>query len=150
MPLQVINGPIIEEGEALSDAVDVSKGELVRLTMPAAWTSAALTFQISSDGEGFNDLYNYDGGETQIVVAPGAGIIFPRDFLRGIGFIKFRSGTSNQPVPQPERREFSVAVDVGGTYVVDQPDPPAATKTTKARKTKKKKKRKQPTKLYYR
>jgi len=43
MPLQVINGPFIARGEALSGAVDCSAGELVRLTMPGNWTPAVLT-----------------------------------------------------------------------------------------------------------
>ncbi|WP_256434713.1 hypothetical protein [Bradyrhizobium sp. 6(2017)] len=34
MPLQVIDGPTIAEGEALSDGVDCSAGEIVRITVP--------------------------------------------------------------------------------------------------------------------
>src|SRR5262245_22705658 len=120
MPLTVINGPVIDAGEALSDVVDVSAGLLVRMTMPAGWSEALLSFQISSDGEFFNDLYNYEGREMTLVVKPGAGIIFPRDFFTGVEFLRFRSGTSEQEVPQPERREFSVAISKGSSPL-DQP-----------------------------
>jgi hypothetical protein len=110
MPLTVINGPTIAAGETLSDAIDISAGAMVRLTMPAAWTDASLTFQISSDGLFFNNLYNYQGEEVEIPVHPGTGIIFPRDFLVGVAFLRFRSGNVGREVPQPEQREFSVAV----------------------------------------
>lgn len=110
MPLTLIMGPVIEAGESLSDAIDISGGSLVRLTMPTNWTYANLTFQISTDGQFFNDLYLHTGEEVKCVCTPGAGIVFPRDLLAGIGFIKFRSGTTQAPRVQPERCEFSVAV----------------------------------------
>jgi hypothetical protein len=57
MALQVLNGPVIEAGESLSDALDCTSGSIIRLTMPAQWSpQAVLTFSISSDGNGFNDL----------------------------------------------------------------------------------------------
>ena len=110
MALVVIHGPTIAAGESLSDAVNVSDGTLVRLTMPAEWTDADLTFQISTDGVEYNDMYDHHGAEVTCVCTPGVGIIFPRDFLAGIGFIKFRSGHADHPRPQPEQRLFAVAV----------------------------------------
>jgi hypothetical protein len=111
MPLQVINGPIIEAGESLSNGIEVG-GDLVRITMPATWKPEAnLTFQISSDGEFFNDLFSLDGDEVMIPVVPGSGVVIPRDMLRGVGFIKFRSGRAEQGQPQEAQREFSVAVE---------------------------------------
>jgi hypothetical protein len=138
MTLRVITGPVIEQGEALSDPIDVSGGALVRLTMPAEWLSAPLTFQISSDGEGYNDMYDFQGEEVAIPVQPGVGIVIPRDALAGVGFIRFRSGTSSQEVAQPERREFSVAL------LVEAASPVTAkvTKTTKQKSKPKKKKKK--------
>ena len=54
MTLSVINGPIIAAGEAVSEAIDCSGGDLVRITMPAGWTRAPnLTVLVSTDGEGF-------------------------------------------------------------------------------------------------
>jgi hypothetical protein len=114
MTLQVLNGPFIQAGESLSDAVDCSAGELVRLTMPGAWSAAApLTFQISTDGEFYNDLFKLDGHEVTLpVVVPGAAVIVPVDVGRAIAFIKFRSGTRGAPVVQEMLREFAVAIDV--------------------------------------
>jgi hypothetical protein len=114
MSLQVLNGPFIQAGESLSDAVDCSAGELVRLTMPGAWSDAApLTFQISTDGVFYNDLFTLDGHELTLpVVVPGAAVLVSHDVGRAIAFIKFRSGTRAAPVPQQELREFAVAIDV--------------------------------------
>jgi len=113
MPLQVHDGPVIEAGESLSDVVEVN-GSLARLTMPAAWTSAQLTFQVSSDGETFNDLCDFHGDEIAINVREGAAVIVPEDIARGFTSLKLRSGTSDYPINQAERREFSVAVLTGG------------------------------------
>src|SRR4249919_2002135 len=102
MTLQILNGPIIAAGESLSDSIDCSAGELVRLTMPGAWTGTApLTFQISTDGVFYNDLFTLDGHEITLpVVVPGAAVIVPTDVGRAIAFIKFRSGTRAAPVVQ--------------------------------------------------
>jgi hypothetical protein len=61
MPLQVINGPVIAAGESLSEGVDLAGGQLVRITAPADWDGSNLSFQISSDGNGYNDLYTARG-----------------------------------------------------------------------------------------
>jgi hypothetical protein len=114
MTLQVLNGPFIQAGESLSDAVDCSPGELVRLTMPGAWSEAApLTFQISTDGVFYNDLFTLDGYEVTLpAVVPGAAVLVSHDVGRAIAFIKFRSGTRAAPMPQQDLREFAVAIDV--------------------------------------
>jgi hypothetical protein len=133
--LEVLNGPTIEKGESLSDAVDCSEGELVRITMPAEWTEAQLTFQFSSDGVFFNELYQLDGfAVTLPVVVPGAGVIVPHDIARAINFIKFRSGTEGNPVKQDETRNFAVTIRIEELEIVDAPaDPPAAAKRKKRR-----------------
>ena len=61
MGLTVINGPFIQAGESLSDGVDCSGGDAVRITMPGAWSGGNLTFQISTDGALYNDLFTARG-----------------------------------------------------------------------------------------
>jgi len=101
MTLEVVNGPTIAEGESLSNAIDVSAGQMVRITMPGEWTNAPLTFQFSTDGVFFNEMYGIDGYAVTIpIVVPGAGVIIPGDIGRAINHIKFRSGTEGDPVPQ--------------------------------------------------
>jgi hypothetical protein len=111
MTIKIIIGPFIQAGDSLSDAVECSTGQPVRLTMPGAWDEAPLTFQVSTDNKMFNDLYDHKGGEIEFVVVPGAGIIVPPDWLRSAQFIKFRSGASQGPVLQSELREFAIAVE---------------------------------------
>jgi len=112
--LQIITGPVIEAGESLSDAIDCGNGEMVRITMPADWSGGVLTFAISTDGEGFNDVYSFDGDEVAINVVRGSAVFVPQAMGRAVKFIKFRSGTSKNPQPQEQRREFAVAVEQGG------------------------------------
>ena len=50
MAIQVLNGPTIAAGDSLSDGLDCSGGKIVKITMPADWTFADITFQTSSDG----------------------------------------------------------------------------------------------------
>jgi hypothetical protein len=114
MSLQVLNGPIITAGESLSSAIDCSGGEVVRITMPPAWTEAMLTFQISTDGTFFNDVFDPDGFEKKVFVVPGAAVIMPSDYSRAITFIKFRSGTRTAPVEQEFDRAFAIAIEVKG------------------------------------
>jgi hypothetical protein len=109
--LLVLNGPTIAAGESLSDAVDCSAGLPVRITMPADWTAAGLSFQLSSDGMFFNDCFDHTGHEIVMVVMPGTAVPIPEIWGRLMGFIKFRSGGRDNPVPQETDRAFSIAID---------------------------------------
>jgi hypothetical protein len=111
MALNWINGPIIQAGESLSEGVDVSGGTLLRITMPKEWTDADLSFQVSTDGDAYNDLYTYQEGEVCIPVTAGSAILLPTNLMRGIGWIKFRSGRASNPKPQPEQRNFAITVE---------------------------------------
>jgi hypothetical protein len=62
--LAVVSGCVIPAGQSLSNAVDCSSSaRIIRINMPPEWDGAALTFQLSTDGNVFRDLYN--------VVPPG-------------------------------------------------------------------------------
>jgi hypothetical protein len=113
MTLVVVNGPVIEAGASLSNGVDCTAGKIVRITTPADWDSANLTFMISSDGAGFNDLYTADGTEVTIVVkGDNSAILVDEKWTHAVGWLKVRSGTSKYPVAQKERREFAIALEV--------------------------------------
>ena len=115
MAVQLVIGPFIQPGESLSDVADCRAGQPVRLTMPAKWDGdAPLTFQVSTDGKMFNDLYNHLGEEISVVVVPGGvGVIIPPDYLRSVAYIKFRSGMHDAPRSQSMLREFAIAIDTG-------------------------------------
>jgi hypothetical protein len=132
--LKVLDGPFIEAGESLSSAIDCSGGQLVRITMPMDWTQAPLTFEFSTDGTAFNDMFDLKGYAVTIdVVVPGSGVIIPSDVGRAIAWIKFRSGTRGNPVEQAEGRLFAVAIETAD-------EAPAATRSTPKRIAKKAKK----------
>jgi hypothetical protein len=77
--------------------------------MPAAWTAATLTFQVSYDGTTFVDLYDDTGTEIQWQAAASRFIVpsAPSQFF-GIQALKVRSGTTGTPVNQGADRAIQV------------------------------------------
>jgi len=113
MALVVFNGPTIAAGQSLSFGLDCTSGRLVRITMPAAWAGANLSFQISTDGTFYNDLFSIDGTEIIIPVVAGTAVVVAQlgAALEAIQFLKLRSGSRSYPVVQPAQRDFAVAVE---------------------------------------
>ena len=107
--LKVLNGPNIAAGNNLSDGLDCSEGAIVRITMPPSWVGDKITFQTSSDGVFYNDVFMPDGTELKFSVIAGTAILGMR---LTTGFVKIRSGTRESPVVQPDARSFSIALDV--------------------------------------
>jgi hypothetical protein len=133
--LKVLDGPFIEAGDSLSSAIDCSGGQLVRITMPADWTEAPLTFEFSTDGTSFNDMFDLKGYAVTIdVVVPGSGVIIPSDVGRAIAWIKFRSGTRGNPVEQREGRLFAVAIETTDEQAPARSTPKRAAKKKAAKK----------------
>jgi len=110
MAIQILNGPVIAAGESLSDALDCSAGDIVKITFPSDWTAADITFASSSDGLGYNDLMHPNGLEISSAVFAGTAVI-GLGLVRG--FIKIRSGSRDRPVVQTAQRQFAVAIDTG-------------------------------------
>jgi hypothetical protein len=111
MPLAILDGPTIPLGESLSDGLDCSAGNIVRITVPQEYTPANLTFQVSSDGNLYNDLFDEKGKEITVVAHPNTGIVIFEVWAHTINFIKFRSGSRTHPVEQREDCKFAVAVE---------------------------------------
>ena len=111
MPLIVVDGPTIKLGESLSDGVDCSAGTIVRITVPQEFTPSNLTFQVSSDGNLYNDLFNARGEEITVAAKPNSGIIIAEVWAKSINFIKFRSGSRDHPALQTKDDcKFAIAV----------------------------------------
>ena len=117
MAVTIVNGPTIAAGEALSDAVDCSAGRILRITTPAEWNPPEnLSFQVSSDGVFFNDVYTLEGREV-VIPCRASRSIFVQEASTGIGpqfagvHLKFRSGTAAAPVPQLAQRVFAIAIE---------------------------------------
>lgn len=113
----IINGPIIAAGQSLSSAVDCTAGQIIRITTPAAWDGANISFQVSGDGNGFNNVYNLDGEEIVIPCGASRSIVLTTSVTSatispqfdGV-WLKIRSGKASYPVPQTAQREFAIAI----------------------------------------
>lgn len=112
MPITIVDGPTIAAGQSLSDGVDLSAGRIVRITTPADWSPANMTFKVSSDGTFFNDLYDSSGREVVIPCGPARGIVIDHPaFVESVAHLQIRSGSSAHPVAQAEDRVFAVAIE---------------------------------------
>ena len=98
--LKVLNGPNIAAGNNLSDGLDCSEGAIVRITMPPAWVGDKITFQTSSDGVFYNDIFMPDGTELKFSVIAGTAILGMR---LTTGFVKFARARARRPWCSPTR-----------------------------------------------
>lgn len=100
----------ILSGASLGAAVDLAEQRLHRIAMPAAWTVAGLTFQVSADGVTFNDLYNETGeyALTSSVVGASRSIVLDQAIFYGIRYLKVRSGTGAAAVNQAADRTLTL------------------------------------------
>jgi hypothetical protein len=91
----------IAAGQSLSGPVATGVDTLVGLSMPAAWTAASITFQVSPDGgTTWQELYDGAGNEITITSAAGQFIQMTSYLWRGMNMFRLRSGTSVAPVVQ--------------------------------------------------
>lgn len=105
----ITNGASLSAEVALGDFVPIG------IIMPAAWTAAGLTFQVSGDGAvTWNGLYDSAGNETTFTVAASRYIPLDPNVWIGINDIKIRSGTSGSPVNQGADRILTVVSRVYG------------------------------------
>ena len=101
---------VIANGASLSAAGDVSAGEIVGIEIPA-FTNAALSFQVSTDGITYRDLYNSDGTtETSTGASVGARVVAAPAALKECGSIsvKVRSGLTGAVVVQGAARTVNL------------------------------------------
>lgn len=92
----------IANGASLSDVVTIDpRTVVVGIEMPGAWTAAQLTFQVSTDGVTFKNLFNNAGSELTTTGA-AVNLVLHLDWTQfvGIRYLRVRSGTSGTPVNQ--------------------------------------------------
>ena len=101
---------VIAAGTALSPAIDLDRQRLHRVAFPAAWTAAAISFQVSADGAAFVDLYDRDGELTlpPAVVGPNRSVVVDPAAFIGVRFLKLRSGVAASPVAQAADRTLTL------------------------------------------
>jgi hypothetical protein len=106
----------ILNGQSLSGAVDFGViARLVGIQMPAAWTAASITFQVSQDNVTYQVLID-DAGNEVTVTAPTANktTAFRNDLKRIMAryqFLKIQSGTSGAPTAQGADRILTLLAD---------------------------------------
>lgn len=98
----------IASGESLSTALDIDGALAIAIHMPAAWTTASLTFQASFDGTTYNNVYDDAGNEVTVTAAASRAITILSNYLTPFRFIKIRSGTSGSAVNQAAARAIIV------------------------------------------
>jgi hypothetical protein len=99
-----LNPATIAAGTALSGPVPLGALTMVGISMPAVWTAAVLTFQVSPDGgTTWQEAYTDAGVEISITAAAGQFIVltdFASYLWRGVNMVQVRSGTLGAPVNQ--------------------------------------------------
>lgn len=99
-----LNPVVIAAGASLSAACPLGALTLAGISMPAVWTAAALTFQVSPDGGAtWQELYDGAGNPVTVTAAAGQFVVpvaNPSYVWRGINMVKVRSGTAAAPVNQ--------------------------------------------------
>jgi len=93
------------DGATVRDGCDLAGLVLVGIGMPAVWTAAAITFQVSKDGVTFRDVFNVDGTEFKLTT-PLADQFIPLAPLDTYGwrYIRLRSGLKSATVAQGAAR----------------------------------------------
>lgn len=100
----------IANGQSLSGNIDLPAA-MFGIDMPATWTAADLTFQVSPDGVTFNDLYDETAAEVVVRAAAARSIRFsnPGQWL-AIRTLRVRSGTAAAPVAQGGARTLTLCL----------------------------------------
>lgn len=107
---EVINANIAN-GASLSGAVDLTVGKfLVALQMPAAWSAAVITFDVSYDNSTFAPMYDSTGTEKSLTVSTSRFVYLDPSQWAGIRYIKVRSGTVGSVVAQGGSRDIKLIV----------------------------------------
>ena len=100
---------VIASGASVSGDLNLGGRILVGIAMPAAWTAASITFEVSPD-RGTTWLDMYDITETEMAISPVVDnyyAIDPLQFL-GVNHLRIRSGTAATPVNQGAERTVTL------------------------------------------
>jgi hypothetical protein len=128
MALVDLSGPVIAPGEALSSPLDCRGGSVLRVSVPANWTGACLSFQIGSTADGpWSDLFDH-AAERIVYVRAGTTVlpnIQPPDAKASFPYVRFRSGPRGRPLPHTgaEPCIFVTTLDDSGEIVPPEPPP---------------------------
>ena len=103
----------IANAASLSGTVQVPPGmSLKAILMPAAWTAAALTFQVSYDNVNFFNMFNETAEYSVASAAASASqaVMLDQTKWDSVRFLKVRSGTAAAPVAQGAQRLLTLVL----------------------------------------
>lgn len=83
----------IENGETVSDAIDLHGTTIAGLTLPAAFTGTTLTFQASYNGVDFVPIHDGISADFSITIVPDRYIPIDPSLFYGIRWLKIVSGS---------------------------------------------------------
>ena len=108
--------PVIPNGTALSQGLNIAGFTIACLATPAAWTAAVVTFDASFDG-GVTWIAVFDDAGVEVSIASAtivaahvlvAGTLLSK--LAGLPMIRLRSGPVAVPVNQGAARTFGLVL----------------------------------------
>lgn len=109
--LRTVQTATIANGASVSGTIDLMRTAIVGFVAPAAWTTAALNLEVSTDGSSWSSaVYDAYGSPTGSLSALVAGAAYAVDMVSLLPFryVRLRSGTSASPVNQAAQRDFKV------------------------------------------
>lgn len=110
----ILQPAVFDSGGTVSSAVYVGHGRVTQIDIPNPWADlgspATLTFQGSSDGVNYFDLYDVLGNEITVVVAnPGLTIVLPDGMLNALWLV-VRSGPGANPIVQTDGATLQITI----------------------------------------
>ncbi len=97
----------IPSGDAVSDAIHVANSTPKAFHLPTI-DNSKLTFLGSADGSTFYNVYDSTNSEVEEPATTGQLYLDAPDALRGVNYVKIRTGTSASPVSQSAERTITV------------------------------------------
>lgn len=100
----------ILNGASVSGSIDLSDTSLLGFVSPAAWTTAALNLEVSTDNINWQVAYDAYGSQVGSIATPVVAASYAADAIALLpwAYVRFRSGTSATPVVQGADRTFKV------------------------------------------
>lgn len=101
----------IPVGGALSPEINLGAQTLHGIVIPATWTAAELTFQVSIDGGAtWHEMNDATATAVSCAVTAGDYAALDPDLWRSINCLKIRSGTLAVPVDQAVAATLTLAL----------------------------------------
>lgn len=111
------NSVTIASGTAVSGAAQVNGQMIDGLILPAAWTAADITFQVSLDGITYSDLFDGYGNQVAIAAVASRAIALPIGLLRAWDYVKLRSAAVGVPATPENQAADRAIVVVSRNYL---------------------------------